>query len=348
MERKIRWGVIGSGGIARRRTIPEGMVPAANAQLVGVFDRNVRSNQEVAQAFGVPAFASPEELLAAEVDAVYVATPVYAHAQNVSQCLKAGKHVLCEKPLGVSVAETQPLVSLAASQHRQLGVGLMMRFHSQHQEARKIIEEGKLGKPVYSRAQLSCWYPPLPNAWRQNPSQGEADPWRTWVCIASTCWKCSWGLSFRSPATSAAWCTAMARKTALWPRWFLKTAPLELSIRSSAFRTKAARTFWSCTVPPGSILAKGTIGQGSQGEMTFYSRPDGQGYDAQQVRDLGRGIALNPPPVNIYRAEIEEFSQALLDGRESALAGDRGFRSQKILEACYESARTSKSVSVSS
>ncbi len=348
MERKIRWGVIGSGGIARRRTIPEGMVPAANAQLVGVFDRNVRSNQEVAQAFGVPAFASPEELLAAEVDAVYVATPVYAHAQNVSQCLKAGKHVLCEKPLGVSVAETQPLVSLAASQHRQLGVGLMMRFHSQHQEARKIIEEGKLGKPVYSRAQLSCWYPPLPNAWRQNPSQGGggslADMGVHCIdllemllgpVVSVTCHISSLVHSYGSEDSAVA--------TLVFENGALGTVDTFFCIPD-----EGSKNVLELYGSAGSILAKGTIGQGSQGEMTFYSRPDGQGYDAQQVRDLGRGIALNPPPVNIYRAEIEEFSQALLDGRESALAGDRGFRSQKILEACYESARTSKSVSVSS
>jgi predicted dehydrogenase len=96
----------------------------------------------------------------------------------------------------------------------------------------------------------------------------------------------------------------------------------------------------------GSILAKGTIGQGSQGEMVFQSRSLGTGYDAQQDRDTGRGIELHPPPVNTYRAEIEEFSQAILEGRESGLGGDAGLRCQKILEACYESAKTSRAVRV--
>jgi len=77
--------------------------------------------------------------------------------------------VLCEKPLALNVAEAQTMVSLARECKVQLGVGFMMRFHSQHQEALKMIRAGKLGKPVYGRAQLSCWYPPLEGAWRQNP-----------------------------------------------------------------------------------------------------------------------------------------------------------------------------------
>jgi predicted dehydrogenase len=58
-------------------------------------------------------------------------------------------------------------------------------------------------------------------------------------------------------------------------------------------------------------------------------------------------IELKPPPVNTYQAEIEEFSQAILDGRESVLGGDLGLRNQRILEACHESAKTSKSVIIS-
>jgi predicted dehydrogenase len=170
MENKTRWGVVGSRGIARRRTIPEGIVPAANATLVGLFDCNRDGNSEVARAFGARAFESLEELLAAEIDAVYIATPVYLHSEQTAQCLRAGKHVLCEKPLALSVAAARETVELAKRCKVQLGVGFMMRFHSQHQEALKIIRSGKLGKPVYGRAQVSCWYPPLDGAWRQDPS----------------------------------------------------------------------------------------------------------------------------------------------------------------------------------
>ncbi|MDW8310557.1 MAG: Gfo/Idh/MocA family oxidoreductase, partial [Verrucomicrobiales bacterium] len=107
MARNIRWGVIGSGGIALRRTIPEGILPARNAQLVAVWGRNPKTNAAVAAQFGVRAARSLEELLAMELDAVYVASPNHAHCEQVCAAARAGKHVLCEKPLGRTVAEAR-------------------------------------------------------------------------------------------------------------------------------------------------------------------------------------------------------------------------------------------------
>ena len=88
----------------------------------------------------------------------------------------------------------------------------------------------------------------------------------------------------------------------------------------------------------GGILAKGTIGQDSQGEMKAYLIPEDTGYDASQGRLAGEGIEVAPPPVNMYRAEIEEFSQALLEKRPSCLDAQIGLRSQRVISACYESA----------
>lgn len=110
---KIGWGVVGSCGIARRRTIPEGIVPARNAKLVGMYACNEDGNAEVARAFGVQAFGSLDELLAAEIDVVYIATPVYLHSEQTARCLRACKHILCEKPLALNVAEAQEAVKLA-------------------------------------------------------------------------------------------------------------------------------------------------------------------------------------------------------------------------------------------
>src|ERR1700716_2111320 len=98
MKGKVKWGVIGSGGIARRRTIPEGFVPARNAELVALYGTNAVTNQEVAKQFGALAAASLDALLAAEIDAVYIASPVQAHHAQALACAKAGKHVFCEKP----------------------------------------------------------------------------------------------------------------------------------------------------------------------------------------------------------------------------------------------------------
>jgi predicted dehydrogenase len=96
----------------------------------------------------------------------------------------------------------------------------------------------------------------------------------------------------------------------------------------------------------GSIIAKGTIGQGAAGEMTAWLEADSSGYNATQSRADGEGIPVNPPPVNTYKAEIEEFSRAILEKREPANNIQLGLESQKIMAACYESAKTGKVIQI--
>jgi predicted dehydrogenase len=96
----------------------------------------------------------------------------------------------------------------------------------------------------------------------------------------------------------------------------------------------------------GSILASGTIGQGRAGQMLACLEADAAGYDAQQKRPAGGGVPIAPEPVNTYRAEIEDFSRALLEGASYAHSAEAGLRSQIILAACYESARTGRAVDI--
>jgi len=345
MARKINWGVIGSCGIALRRTIPEGIVPAANADLVAVFDTNLAKNAETAKRFGARACGSVEELLAAGVDAVYVATPVFVHCEQATQCVKAGKHVLCEKPWTMDVPSARGLVELAKQHGVQLGVGLMIRLQSQHQEALKLISSGKLGKPVYARAQLSCWYPPMEGAWRQEPSQGGGGS------LADMGVHCMDLLEmFFGPAVAV----SCRIGNIVHPYRSEDGAAVILEFENGALATvdaffcipdEGSKNVLELYGSEGSILAKGTIGQGPQGEMTLFLRA-GTGYNAQQQRDASQGVAITPAPVNTYQAEIEEFSQAILDGRESALGGGLGLRGQRVLEACYESARSGRSIRI--
>ena len=172
MPKKLKWGVIGSGGIAGRRTIPEGITKARNAELSVVFDIDQQVNVEVAKEYGAEQASSINELLDADIDVVYVATPAGVHAEQVRACAEASKHVLCEKPLGMTVADAEGMIDLCRQRGVKLGCAFMMRFVAQHQKALLMIKEGKLGQPVYARAQLSCWYPPIEGAWRQDPATG--------------------------------------------------------------------------------------------------------------------------------------------------------------------------------
>ena len=91
MSKKVKWGVIASGGIAKRRTIPEGVIPANNAELVAVYDSNTEVNAAMAKEYNAHEAKSIEELLNADIDVVYVASPVNRHLEHVKAAAKAKK-----------------------------------------------------------------------------------------------------------------------------------------------------------------------------------------------------------------------------------------------------------------
>ena len=166
---KIKWGVIGCGGIADRRTIP-GMMLAENAELVAVMDVNKAVAERTAQKYGAKyAFDNADELLKTdEIQAVYIASPVFCHSEQCIAAAKAKKHILIEKPVALTAEEAQKLSDICDKEGVKLSVGFMMRFHAYHQKMRELISEGKLGEIVSARAQLTCWYPEMDNCWRQN------------------------------------------------------------------------------------------------------------------------------------------------------------------------------------
>ena len=346
MAEQVRWGVTGSGGIARRRTIPEGIAAARNAVLSAVYDANAAVNAQVAAQYGARAASGMEDLLGEDVDAVYIASPTEAHYGQALAACAAGKHVLCEKPLGLSVGEAESMVAAAARAGVRFATAFMMRFQSQHQEALRIIRAGGLGQPVYARAQLSCWYPPIEGAWRQDLSRSGGGSLIDMGGHLIDLLEMLWG-----PVKQVS-CFVGNAVHAYQPE---DSAVALLAFENGAFGTvdaffcipdRAVDNVLELYGSKGSILAKGTIGQGEYGEMTARLEESAAGYDARQQRIAGRGTPVSPPPVNPYRAEIEEFSEAILTGRESCIPGELGVRSQRLLAACYESARTLRAVLV--
>lgn len=342
MGTQIRWGVIGSGGIARRRTIPEGIAVAANARLAAVCGANPQTTAEVAATFGAQPCESIEALLATDVDAVYIATPPYLHCEQALACARAGKHVLCEKPLGLNVEEAAEMIAQCRASQVKLGTAFMMRFHRQHQAALELIEQNRLGRMVFARAQLSCWYPPLAGAWRQDPARGGGG---SLMDMGGHCIDLLEMFLGRPVAVS---CQVNRSVHAYEVE---DSAVVTLTFESGALGVvdtffcipdEGSRNVLELYGSRGSILASGTIGQGDHGEMIAHLTDPGAGYNAQQARSAAGGILIAPPPRNVYRAEIEEFSQAIIEDREPANDAGLGLRSQQILSACYESARTGR------
>lgn len=340
MGNKVRWGVIGSGGIAGRRTIPEGIVPAGNAELVSVYDINAEVNASIAKQFNAYATPGIEELLQSGIDAVYIATPVHLHLEQGIRSAVAGKHILCEKPLGLTVSDAWKLGDICKQEGVLLGTAFMMGFSSQHRAALNLIREGKIGHPVYCRAQLSCWYPPLAGAWRQNPDT-------------------SGGGSLIDMGSHCIDLLEMFFGKVLKVTCFIRNhvhnySSEDSSLVSLVFENGAMGTVDSYFCIPdkssknmlelygsrGSILASGTIGQEASGTMVAYLEDDGIVYNPLQARGKEEGMIINPVPANTYLSEIEEFSSAILEGREPLNSFARGLHSQKVIEACYESARS--------
>lgn len=144
-EKIIRVGIIGCGKIAQVRHIPE---YAANprAKLTGFVDFVASRAEEMAARYGGKAYASEEELLAdPEIDAVSVCVANAAHADVTLKALRAGKHVLCEKPMAVTMEQCREMVAQAERSGKYLMIGQNQRFAPAHVKAKQLLESGVIG-----------------------------------------------------------------------------------------------------------------------------------------------------------------------------------------------------------
>jgi D-xylose 1-dehydrogenase (NADP+, D-xylono-1,5-lactone-forming) len=148
----MRWGIVGPGKISRK--FLTGLAGSSTQTAVAVGSRDLARAEAVAREFGVArAYGSYEQLLADDaVDAVYIGTPNGAHAQWATAAARAGKHVLCEKPLGRDAAEAEAMSTVA----RECGVWLMeafmYRFHPRTLRLQELVAAGDIGAPALVRA----------------------------------------------------------------------------------------------------------------------------------------------------------------------------------------------------
>jgi predicted dehydrogenase len=145
---KIRWGVLSTAKIAREKVIPA-MQKGSHSSIDAIASRNAEHAATVAASLGIPkAYGSYEALLNdADIDAVYIPLPNHMHVPWAIKALEANKHVLCEKPIGLSSEEAKQLQQ-AASQKPQLKImeAFMYRFHPQWQHAKKLAHNGSIGR----------------------------------------------------------------------------------------------------------------------------------------------------------------------------------------------------------
>ncbi|MGI6082294.1 MAG: Gfo/Idh/MocA family protein [Limnochordia bacterium] len=343
----IRWGVLGAGGIADRRTIPEGITQATDSKLVAVMDVDEGRARAVGEKYGADWHVNAQDLLErSDVDAVYVATPVAYHAELVCEAARQGKHVLCEKPLALNVAEAEQAIKACDEHGVKLSVGYMMRFHGAHQKLKEMLDGGEFGQPVLARAQLTCWYPPIPGAWRQNLALGGGG---ALMDMATHCIDLLEMLL--GPVESV-----MADVSTQTHDYEVDDSALILlhfqsgakAVVDSNFNVPdvAATNVLEIYGTKGSVIGSGTIGQDSGGRLTGRLEREDRGYDAQQQRVT---VAEELPftQVNPYRAEVESLIRAIKNDTTPEVSGEVGLRNLKVALAAYEAARLGKAVRIS-
>ncbi len=145
MEKTVRWGILGTGKIARAMAL--GLRDAPGAQLVAVASRSDAGAQAFGAEFGIERCHGAYQALADDpgVDVIYIATPHTLHAENALLCLAAGKHVVCEKPFTMNAREAQAVVDLARDKKLFLMEAMWSRFLPAVQEAQRIIASGEIG-----------------------------------------------------------------------------------------------------------------------------------------------------------------------------------------------------------
>ena len=145
---KLRWGVLSTAKIGREKVIPALQASQHNA-VVAICSRDLQNARATADSLGIAqAYGSYEDMLAdPQIDAIYNPLPNHLHVDWSVKALQAGKHVLCEKPLGLNTADAQRLVDAArAHSHLKVMEAFMYRFHPQWQLAKKLVDEGAIGK----------------------------------------------------------------------------------------------------------------------------------------------------------------------------------------------------------
>src|SRR5271169_5792451 len=165
----LNWIVIGIGDISIRRVIPA-IQAEPRSRLYGLVTRDLAK----AAPYNTRAWTTLDEALSdPEVHAVYVATPVFLHAPQTIQSLRAGKHVLCEKPMAMNEAEARSVVQTAEETGRIFGVAYYRRMYPKVQRAKQLLAAGAIGQPVV--AELTC------HAWFDGKTLGENESHRNWL-----------------------------------------------------------------------------------------------------------------------------------------------------------------------
>ena len=157
--KKIRFGVIGCGYVARKGFLPA-LQQTKIANLVAAADLNIDKAEKMTSIFGGEPVLSYKDLVKREdIDAVYIATPNKTHSKLAIAAAESGKHLICEKPLAHNLLAIQKIISICEENRVALLEGFTYQFHPQHKALDKLVADDCIGEPVFFQAKFG--FPPL-------------------------------------------------------------------------------------------------------------------------------------------------------------------------------------------
>lgn len=165
----LNWGIIGCGDVVQRKSGPA-IQATGRSRIVGVMRRDADNARAYAEAHGVPLGTGDASAILnhPEVDIVYVATPPCAHEEYVVAAAHASKHVLVEKPMGLSADQAGRMIAACAEAGRELFVAYERRFDPHVQKMRELVVSGKIGTPLQGIVELGK--AATPGDWRGIPA----------------------------------------------------------------------------------------------------------------------------------------------------------------------------------
>jgi predicted dehydrogenase len=327
----LRWLLVGAGDIARKR-VAAALAGAVDSELVAVCDTVEENAGALGSEYGLSeVFGDLDEALEkTSADAVYMATPVWLHVQHAVQALEADKHVLVEKPLGVSGDECARAVAAAGKSDKLAGCSYFRRLFPAYRQAQEMIQQGEFGQIVLVRMVFFSWFGPAeddPKYWRVIRARSGGGPISD---MGTHMFDVMIGL-LGMPVRVYARCENLVQK------WDVEDcASIIMTLQNGAQAT--ASFSWSSKTWRHEFEIVGT-------EAKVYWHP----YDSGEVvKTVGRQVdTLNLTPAeNVHLPIVEDFVQAVREGRQPACQLSEAAKTNTLLDAIYRSAAESREVEV--
>jgi predicted dehydrogenase len=302
----LAWLVVGIGDISTRRVLPA-ILAEPHSRLAGIVTRDPAK----AAPYGVPSWKSLETALGAcPAEAVYIATPVFLHASQTIAALRAGRHVLCEKPMAMDYQQAVAMQQAAAESARTLGIAYYRRMYPKVARARELLEAGAIGRPVFAEATSHDWFYPVGAAreWLLDPLQAGGGPLYDIACHRIDLMNYLFGRPLR----------AIGYRSTLEHPIAVDDNATVLTEHASGVRGMVD-VRWHSRVARDEFRIRGTSGEM---DLTPLNSP---------ALAYPGGVENVPAAANLHYPCVEDFAAAVLEGRQPRSNGVTALETEWVI-----------------